>query len=80
MDEPSNIKWENLDATGGERCARLTCVFFSVLCVMLLTFTVIFVANIVKPSNSTNCPSDTTYTFEEAEAANDKDVTTCFCR
>lgn len=79
VDEPSNIKWENLDATGLERCFRLTVVFFAVLLVMLLTFAVIFIANIVKPSNNTTCPSDD-YSFADAKAANDKDVTTCFCR
>ena len=56
VDEPSNIKWENLDVTTGEKCRRLTCVYLLVLAFMLITFAIIIIANIVKPVNNENCP------------------------
>lgn len=79
VDEPSNIKWENLDVSTSERIGRVCVVLFLVLIVMLLTFIIIFVANIVKPSSSTYCPA-TTYSYSEAKDSNDKTIKTCFCK
>ena len=50
LDEPSNIKWENLDVGGVERVMRKCCMGLVLLAVMLFTFAIIIVANLVKVS------------------------------
>ena len=56
VDNPSNIKWENLEVRSGEKACRLCLVFLAVFCLMIITFVIIFVANIVKPPNPDKCP------------------------
>lgn len=56
VEEPSNIKWENLDISLRESNLRSLVVIFVVIGLMLITFTVIIAANIVKPTNIQNCP------------------------
>lgn len=56
VDEPSNIRWENLDASGSDRCCRSFVVLILVIAIMIITFLIVFVANIVKPTDSEDCP------------------------
>lgn len=60
VDEPSNIRWENLDASTGDKCCRSCIVLILVICVMIMTFMIIFIANIVKVGCSSpeifSCP------------------------
>jgi DMSO/TMAO reductase YedYZ molybdopterin-dependent catalytic subunit len=56
VDEPSNIRWENLSLTTEERIFRGVCVALLLLLTMLLTFALLLVANIVRPADATSCP------------------------
>jgi hypothetical protein len=58
VDNPSNIKWENLEVKLTEKAWRLAIVFFIVFLLMIITFIIIFVANIVKPPNPDKCPKE----------------------
>lgn len=49
MDEPSNIKWENLDMSNGERRFRACVVFFVVVILLAITFLLLLTINVVKP-------------------------------
>jgi hypothetical protein len=44
---PSNVKWENIEFKPIDRYGRLCLVFFIVFLLMILTFGIIFAANIV---------------------------------
>jgi len=46
VEEPSNIKWENLDCSFLESWCRWFCVVLILIAAMLITFAVIIVANI----------------------------------
>lgn len=47
VDNPSNIKWENIEIKN--RGLRLCCAFIIMLCLMVMTFGIIIGANIAKP-------------------------------
>jgi len=49
MDEPSNIKWENLDMSARERRLRSCVVFFVVVILLAITFLLLLTINMVKP-------------------------------
>ena len=51
VDEPSNIKWENLETSNEERFLRGFCTIILLLITMILTILIIIVANIIKPTN-----------------------------
>ena len=55
IDEPSNIRWENLDMKFLEKSARICCIILSILLVMSLSFAIIFVANVSKPASTSSC-------------------------
>lgn len=80
ISEPGNLRWENLDASKYDIGKRKVYVAILILLVMFLTFSVIFVANIMKPTNSIKCPNEA-IDFSEAYAnKDDKRVVECFCR
>lgn len=57
ISEPSNLRWENLDASSWDIMRRKGFVAILIICLMFLTFSIVFVANIMKPKNTINCPS-----------------------
>ena len=65
--EPSNIKWENLDASNSERFWRILFVVVATLAIMLLTFIIIVMTNLISPNdNFENCPNNE-ITLEDIE-------------
>ena len=48
IDEPSDIKWENLEVTYTEKILRKIFVFFILLLTMFITFIIIILTNITK--------------------------------
>lgn len=79
VDEPSNIKWENLDVSTGEKCWRMCVVIIAVIGIMLATFFIIFVANIVKPTSSESCPENE-FTLVEAQTTSNSFIKDCYCK
>ncbi|KAL4463408.1 hypothetical protein ABPG72_017129 [Tetrahymena utriculariae] len=79
VDEPSNIKWENLDVKSGNRFFRAIIVFLIILCVMLMTLSTLIVANVAQPKQQTSfCPSNK-YTYEQAKQINTSQSQYCYC-
>lgn len=52
VDNPSNIKWENLDVTLTGKFFRGFCVIFALFLVMAITIAIVFAANLAKPSSA----------------------------
>ena len=78
-DEPSNIKWENLEMETSETILRRICVFFTLFITMLLTFIIVIIANIVKPTEPDNCPSED-ISYSDAKDSNSTLIKDCFCK
>jgi hypothetical protein len=56
VDNPSNIKWENLDTTLSGKILRGICVGIILFLVMAITIAIVFAANLAKPSSAQECP------------------------
>ena len=52
VDNPGDIKWENIEVTNGSRFLRKSLVAFVVLMLMLITVLIFFIAYIIKPDLS----------------------------
>ena len=77
MDEPSDIKWENLEVTSIEKTGRKIIVYLILLLTMFITFIIIVLTNIVKQGTPSNCTSETiTY----LEALNNSSKVSCYCK
>lgn len=58
VDEPSNIKWENIDATKYDLFKRSVVVMILVFIVLIVTIIILFIANFLKPAEKVqNCPN-----------------------
>jgi hypothetical protein len=85
-DNPSDVIWENIEVSGWQRGSRLCLVFFLVLCFMVITFGIIFAANIVQPRDASECPQSA-YTYKQtltlvaaAKTTSQKElIKDCFC-
>lgn len=47
VDNPSNIKWENLEVTTFQRMWRSLVVYFVIFLLMIITFMIVFGVNVV---------------------------------
>jgi len=79
VDNPSNIKWENLDASTTERFFRFICVILILLATMILTLAIVFIANVVKPTTNQECPIFDITRSEATDPDASEYIVNCYC-